>query len=247
MNWIVDIVLVSVFAITVIVNAKRGFVRSIWGLLRAVLSLGASVLFGGELGDMLFERFAKQKFTDIAYDALSNMVTENNGSYNISELFSSMSDGFRSLMIRFGADIEALGADYSEAHAASTIELNNLASDIATPVAKVVSHAVGYVIVFLAVFIVITIIGWVIRLMAELPVLKGINHLLGGVFGALCGFIYLWIICIAISAWVESGIAENESRMLMQIVEGSYIFRFFCNFSPLDYVNIADVLNNISQ
>ena len=57
MNWLVDIILVAVFVLTVAVCAKRGFVKSIWWLLRAVLSLGAALLFGRYFGEWIMDRF----------------------------------------------------------------------------------------------------------------------------------------------------------------------------------------------
>lgn len=247
MNWLVDIILVAVFVLTVAVCAKRGFVKSIWWLLRAVLSLGAALLFGRYFGEWIMDRFMFEKFTNVVYSSLNGIVNETNGSFDLSELFSSAPESFMSLLERFGADTEALSEKFAGSANASTIDMNNLAADIAEPVARVVSQALGHVAVFLAVFLVITIIGWVVRLIAELPVLRNVNHLLGGLFGVVCGFIYLWVICTAISAFVESGIAENESRQLMQLAQHSYIFRFFCDFSPLDYINISKITGFISQ
>lgn len=247
MNWVIDIVLASVFILTVVVCAARGFVKSIWWLLRAVLSLGASFLFGHRFGTWLMERFILGKFTDVARASLESIVHENNGSFDISEAFSSMPESFRSLLARFGADASTLQGVYGGSSNSSASDLNALASDIATPVARVVSEALGYVAVFLIVFIVVTVLGWVVRLIAELPVLRSVNHLLGGVFGVACGFIYLWVICLAISAFVESGIAETESRALMQLAQESYLFRFFCGFSPLDYINISAIVSLIES
>lgn len=246
-NWIVDIILVSIFVLTVVVCASRGFVKSIWWLLRAVLSLGAAFLFGHNFGSWLMDRFLLEKFTDAARSSLSGIVKESNGSYDISELFESMPESFRSLLERFGADASELGSTYGASANASAGDINSMAADIATPIARVVSEALGYVAVFFAAFLIITIVGWVIRLIAELPVLRSVNHLLGGIFGVICGFIYLWVICLAISAFVESGIAENESRALRELAEKSYLFRFFCGFSPFDYINISKIVGAFSR
>lgn len=239
MNWLIDIILVSVFILTVAVCARRGLVKSIWWLLRAVLSLGSAFLFGSRCGDWLLDCFIMQKFTDAAYDSISSIVHETNGAYDISELFSTMPESFGALLERFGADASKLGGTYAGASSASAMDLRALAADVASPVAHIVSRALGYVAAFLAAFIVLTIVGLVIRLIAELPVLRSVNHLFGGIFGVICGFIYLWVICMALSAVVESGIAESESQSLRQLAENSYLFRFFCNFSPLDYINIT--------
>ncbi len=246
MNWIVDIILAAIFVLTVLVCVKRGFVKSIWSLFRAVVSVGAAFLFGRSMGEWLMNRFLFKKFTDIAYSSLSSIVHENNGSFDLSELFSSMPESFTSLLERFGADTASLSEKFAGKATASSIELNELASDIAKPVAQIVSQSLGYVIVFLSAFLVISIIGLVVKLIAELPVIRGVNHLLGGLFGVICGFIYLWVICTAIAAFVESGLAQSESRNLVQLAQQSYIFRFFCNFSPFDYINISKIAGFIS-
>lgn len=238
MDLLVDIILISVFVLTVAVCASRGFIKSVWWLLRAVLSLGSAFLFGEQLGGWIMDRFMLDKFTSIVEDAIKAIAGEQNGVFDLSELFSSMPESFQSLLSRFGADAMSLGGTYAGVEHASAGDVNAMAADIAHPVASVVSVALGYVIAFFVSFVLITVIGWVVKLVAELPGIKGMNHLLGGIFGVLCGFVYLWVICLAISAFVESGIAENESRALMELAEHSHLFRFFCGFSPLDYVNI---------
>lgn len=238
MDLLVDIILISVFVLTVVVCASRGFIKSVWWLLRAVLSLGTAFLFGERLADWIMDRFMLDKFTSIAEDAVKAIAKESNGVFDLSELFSSMPENFQALLARFGADATSLGGTYAGAEHASAGDVSAMAADIAHPVASVVSGALGYVVAFLVAFVLITVVGWVVKLVAELPGIRGVNHLLGGIFGVLCGFVYLWVICLAISAFVESGIAESESRALMELAGHSHLFRFFCGFSPLDYVNI---------
>ena len=247
MNWLVDIILVSVFVLTVVVCAARGLVKSIWWLLRAVLSLGAAFLFGQRFARWLMDRFLLEKFTNLARTSLEGIVKENNGGFDIAELFESLPESFSSLLTRFGADADKLKSAYSGATAAPASDINSMAEEIATPVAGVVSNALGYVAVFFGAFLIITIVGWVIGLIAELPVLRGVNRLLGGLFGVICGFIYVWVICLAMSAFVESGIAGNDSFALKELADKSYLFRFFCGFSPFDYINITKIVGALSR
>jgi membrane protein required for colicin V production len=53
MNWLLDAVLICLFALTVLIYALRGIIDSIWGALSAAAAFALSYLFGGAAGDLI--------------------------------------------------------------------------------------------------------------------------------------------------------------------------------------------------
>ena len=231
MNWLLDIALVSLFLIIVIIDANRGFVKAVWGFARAIASSVLAVMFGGALGTLLYKVFILDAVTDTVYTTVVPMIDLSNGAYNVAGLFERMPDGFADLLSRFGVTPESIEGLFGSITHATEANVREMAQSIAEPV-------LGYVIIFLIAMIALFIIGKVVDLLSKLPVINTLNSFLGAVFGAASGFIYLLVICLLIGVFVEYGLAGESTEALSSIAQDSYIFRFFCRFSPVDFINI---------
>jgi uncharacterized membrane protein required for colicin V production len=238
MNWLLDIALVSLFLIIVIIDAKRGFVKAVWGFARAIASSVLAVMFGGALGTLLYKVFILDAVTDTVYATVVPMIDLSNGAYNVAGLFERMPDGFADLLSRFGVTPESIEGLFGSITHATESNVREMAQRIAEPIADVISTVLGYVIIFLIAMIALFIVGKVVDLLSKLPVINTLNSFLGAVFGAASGFIYLLVICLLIGVFVEYGLAGESTEALSSIAQDSYIFRFFCRFSPVDFINI---------
>ncbi len=71
-------------------------------------------------------------------------------------------------------------------------------------------QAIAFLILFLATKIILTIIGHMLDFLAELPILRSVNHLTGGLFGFaelyLIVFILLFVGALTPISWVQSSI-----------------------------------------
>lgn len=101
------------------------------------------------------------------------------------------------------------------------------------------SKILGYLIIFLVVFILLCILGWIIRgKIKKVPVINTVNKVLGFCLGLVAAFIYVWVICWGVSFIVEKNLAGQAADAVKLIAEKSFLLKFFCNLSPLDYINI---------
>ena len=238
MNWLLDIILVVFFALVVFITAKRGFVKSIWSLITSVAALAAALFFGELLGSFIYDVFALDFFTGTIETALSAIIQPEAGLYNIANLFEETSEEFVNILASCGITAEEIASQYADITAATQEAFTEFARSIAAPVARTISNAIGYVAIFFVTLILMFIVGKIVNLAVKLPVLKQANGVLGALLGVIMGLIYIWIISIVISVFVETGLIGESTATLKAIAENSYIFRFFCHLSPLDYINI---------
>ena len=114
-------------------------------------------------------------------------------------------------------------------------------ADLAALVAKIC----GYIAVFVVCSIVLAIIGLFIRKVKDTLDVKRLDAVLGSLLGLAIGLITVFVVCLAVSVIVElnlSGFLGEKITLLKEIAEDSYVFRFFCQISSFDYVNIKKVI-----
>lgn len=240
---VLDIALIALYFIIVIIYIKRGFIKSIWGFVRVAAAVAAAYFFGGQFGQWLNDRFILKAVTDTTTGALKPMLTQNNSSFDISELFEKIPRGFTDLIERCGADIDDLEGIFGNFDKASDADVASMAEKISQPISDTISKAAGYVAVFVGVWLIMFIIGQIVFLLSEIPGIDNVNEFLGGVLGVFVGFIYVWIICLLLSIFVENSVVTSSGEALRTITDSSYVFRILCDISPLDFINIKSVLN----
>lgn len=78
--------------------------------------------------------------------------------------------------------------------------VNAFADYIGNYLADMVLNTVGFVLLFILVYLAIRLVmGW-LDLLAKLPVLSGINQIAGALLGAVEGLVFLWILCLVLTA-----------------------------------------------
>lgn len=239
MKWLLDIFLFLIFLLITIISTEKGFVKSIWSTVTIIGAFVLSYLFGPILGAWICDNFVLGHVTEYAFNVVETLVTTSSEQYDISYLFESLPDEFVALVENCGADLDALESQFMLSVTLSKDELYSFAESVALPISRTLSNAVGIVAVFLVSILVLWLVGLLVKVIAKFPIIKTINGFLGFLVGLIKGFIIVWILCVAIGIFVERGFMEPESMEALKILtDGSYIFKFFCNLSPVNFINI---------
>lgn len=123
-------------------------------------------------------------------------------------------------------------SDFLSEHSFSP-DLDTLTADIVSVLAEKVSLAIAYIALFLISFVLILILwkllSHALDLVTRLPGLNTLNKLGGFLLGALRCAILLFVV-----AWVLRMFGSN--LISAEVIESSYLLRFFMTFNPLDYL-----------
>lgn len=107
--------------------------------------------------------------------------------------------------------------------------VSNFAEYIGLKLSSLIIRILCYVLLFILIFLVIRLILRISNLINHIPVLGGINRILGAVIGFAEGVIFLWIICmiIMLMSGTELGISCQQtiagSTVLTYIYEHNYL------------------------
>lgn len=100
---------------------------------------------------------------------------------------------------------------------------------IASYLANSIINIIGFLVLFVVVFAALNIITVWLDLVAKLPILSGINKIAGGFLGGTEGLIFLWIICLFVTAF--SGTAGGKA--LIQQIESSALLSYIYDHNLL--------------
>ena len=240
MEYVFDIFLLLVWALVIAINTKNGFVKSVWGSVTVFGAYVISYAFGPAVGELICGDYILPRVTEYTFEILQNLASSVEGSYDISSLFTNLPEEFIILADNCGANIDQLSEQFASAVTIPSEQLRELAQTIALPVSRTISNAIGMIVVFFAAMLALAVVGIVVKIIAKLPVIKTIDGVLGFFLGLLKGVVVVSILCVVVAVFVESGFLNgNVGVYFKMLTENSYIFRFVCAISPIDFINIS--------
>ncbi len=239
MKFIFDIFLILLMILIIFINTKRGFVRSVWSSVTLIGSFAVAYAFGPMFGKLLFLDFFLNTFTRHLLDVLSGMLSAVEGSCNFSEFISSFPEEFISIADKCGANIDALQEQFSSMAVSGDL-LQELAHSIAFPVSQTISIAVGIIALFLVSVIVLTILGFVVKIITKISVIKAIDRIFGFALGLIEAIVIICILCVIAAVFVECSFINSELGLFFDnLTSNSIVFRLFNSLSPVDFINIG--------
>lgn len=219
LHWIFDAAILVILVLFYLRGRKKGFILTLCGLAAFFVAL-------------IGARFLSEQFAPVAADAItphfSSLIEQNVDAELLGrvDLFLTAAEDSGNPLVSV---LEAVGL--YEPFAASVRESlsQQAAADITTALAHAISTVVATVLLFIVAFLLILLLWFVLsrilNLAARLPVIRGFNHLLGGILGLGQGALLLFF-----AAWLLrlfGGVIPAET------VESSILLKFFMTTNPV--------------
>lgn len=199
MSILIDILLIVIAVINVIVFTKRGFLQSVFKSGRKIIAVILAVLLGSTVGKFFYDLFVYNGI----YGWIEPKVIACAG--KIEEL-----PFIVRAFIPAGAD--AVGAP------------TRLSETLASSVAGVISDIIGYILVFIAALLLLKLIKPLIDLITKIPIVHGVNAVLGFALGIVASFFLLMLLTFLLGGAVKLFAGNTE---FAGAVSDSWIFEFF--------------------
>lgn len=232
MSFLIDIILVAIIFIAAISGWKKGFIRSFMRLISFVASIVLTWLFYNQVAKFLYNKFligGVSRYIENAFEA------ELGGSgKSLSELFSELPDIFTNFLERFSTTNDAT-AFYSENANATSTQLSRF---MAEPIADTLSKVIAFIGLFLIIYIVLKLVTKLLDGIVKLPLLNGVNKLLGIILGTLLGLFIAWLLAIAFDALIPQLSSLFPKVFKENTVDTTIIMRFLYNFNPFSLLDM---------
>ena len=206
---IADVVIAAVLVLAVWIGAKRGLLQSLAGVIIVV-----AAFFGASWAAETFEEPAAQWMRPLLEDYLQKTIDAQQQNAGVEDLLRSFQFGVGDLQ----QQIEEIMQQMQQTGTAAV-------DAVMDSVTLSIAHAAVFVAAFLVLLIVLWLLMIPLKLMTKLPGLHAINAIGGGALGLVGGTLVVFLIVWAMGrfGWL----------LTEEMVEKSYILRFFADNSPL--------------
>ena len=160
MSIAIDIIIVAVMAATVYKAAKKGFVVSLFSLVRVLLSLAVAFFFYKELGAYFNDTFVYASVKPYVFDYVEAAAVENGGVITAELLVSKLPAELASAVDTLGIDIKGVLGNIEGIPAA-------FASKLAVEISSAVAGVLAFAALFFATLILLAVLCFVLDIFAN--------------------------------------------------------------------------------
>lgn len=216
---ILDGILILILVASIIDGRRKGFVKTVLSLAVTVISIVIAKEFASPLADWINTNFIH----DMGVKWLANLISDNITSGTQAVVDAVPHSVAEAVTAFANTKVETLVSGVTDSGQITAIaEKIYVAAELAFINAFIIT--VSFLVIFMVSKFVLSLGATFVNGIFKLPVLKGINKLLGGLAGALKGAVAVGIICTVLS-WSAGIFAETP---LYTAVEGSEITHFVC-------------------
>ena len=235
MSLLLDVLVIAVFACCLISGIKRGFIRSIMGMLALVVAVIGAIKLTPPMANYLNERYIDKVVTEKVGASLDSLISGVD-SVDLTKLFEDKPQAFTDILERFGVNFEELKSYYENDLRDESSAEEGVSSYIAEPLSKGLSRAAAFAIIFVGFWLILTVVLMILDLVVKLPILNGANHFLGAVFGAAMGCAFAWGLSAVFCALMPHLAMIYDGVVPTSVIENTFIVKFLGELNVLRYI-----------
>ncbi len=225
MAYIVDIIILVIFAAIVISSVRKGFFKSLFELAGTLISLVFSRALSQGLAPQFFDTFIRKGAETYLGNALGEVGTKDYV-LQAQEALNSIPEALNGIMSLMGIDKTAMLEKIESADLGGANLVESLITNVVEPVGTAVVQFILFVILAVVIGFVLKIaVRLLDGIIKKLPAVKQLNKGLGAVFGVFRGIIIIAIISMLLS--IIASFIGNET--FIEVVNNSIIVDTFQN------------------
>lgn len=245
MSFLLDLIIIAIFALTVFFAYKNGFVKTAVSAISFILAIAITAAFASPLANYIKSTEMAGEIKVAVTEAIGNALPEESVSTGdidrakIEEYLDAHPEIFDKLPEALGVDKETLLEWYDEAVAGSEDLQNgikeNLAAKSAEKIVDVVSTILAVVLLFIGAQILLAIAAFILNRVVSLPVLRTANKGLGVALGVVLAVLRIALFCFVMNLLIGNAEYINSDFINGLQPENTLFFRIFSNIDIFSF------------
>lgn len=223
MSAVLDIVLVGLLVICTLIGARRGLVRSAFRFLGTLAAACASSVLGKAAADWIYGTLFRPAIIERVDSSLTQAA--NNGT------MPHLLDNFPDFMVRALAQA---GITEETLQSQMTTQIDKAAETVANAIAPALTgllKTMAVIVIFMLLMVVVRMAVSAIAAVFRVPILNGVNKLLGGVFSFLTALVFLWAALALVQLLLPVTTSEMQAQV-QALIGDSVAAKALWNFNP---------------
>ncbi len=234
MSWILDVVVVAVFALTVLAGFRRGFLDSVIGFVGLLAALVVAFLASGVVADGVYTAFIEKPVQKAIVEKIDETAANTGASLqtNLQSAEEALPKFVQSLMAKNEVSLVSL-ADKAETGMQNTGEQIAVAvtEKVVRPAMTLLIRCIAFIVLFIALMFLCKFLGKIIGKIVKHTLFRGPDKLLGGVLGAVKGF--LWVLLIVTVMQMIAGFAKDDALISKKSIEETTVVNAIAEINPI--------------
>ena len=207
MAYVLDLILVGLFALMVFMGIKRGFIKTIAGVVTFILALVLSAVLAAPTASLVYDAFIEPKVISAFGEEVKGDLTAAQVDEALAEMPAFITD-------RLGNGEEVL----EQADDASESMAQSISDQVIAPTAKKILEPICSLLLFIVLRIIIGLILRALDLLAKIPGLKQLNKALGIVAGVVQGILWMFVAVAVMDVLAAMGLFVTEEMLNSSIL-----------------------------
>lgn len=221
MSLIIDLIIVSLILICVLIYAKRGFVKSVFGVLGFVAAIVLSFAFSSPLANLVYDKAVEPAICSVIETTIHD-TTDDINSAVIETLPSFIKNNvdFSNTNLYNPADIDT-----------PKMMAEKICNDFVEPTTLSLLKIIFSIILFVLLSIVIKFVVKLLNRVFSFSIIGKLNATLGGVLGAIIGIVFALLFVLIINLLI----AFNGGFWIFtsDIIGSTFLFKQLLQLLPL--------------
>lgn len=233
MEFIVDIILLMIFAAIVIMGAVNGFVKTVLGIVAAL----AAFLIAYKLSAVFAPQFYESFLNERVFEAIKARLVDAQDASSVTKQATAVLASIPEFVINIAASIGISTNGITERirglDNTGTAIAKELTDSVAAPIITAVVHAILFAVLVAVLYVIFMVVVKLIDKIFKLPLLKTANKIMGALLGAVKGIVLIFLICIIVEIVVGVGkdtvftSAVESSRIVSFVNDNNFILKNF--------------------
>ena len=236
MELAIDAILIFTAVFCIWTGTRRGFVRSVMGLVNTLVSAFAAYAFTPALAPVFEEKFMSGRMVDEIEGFLRTSLDTATDLFDLDAIAVNMPGWFTDLLARYHVTPDSVSGIMRGVTGADETSLRNLAERIAFPTASALSSAIAFAILFVGALIVMSVLTAVLDAIFRMPVLNGANMFFGFLVGLVEGLVLASVLALVLDSAVRCLGAFDASWFGDKAVDNTVLCKFLVEHNPLTFL-----------
>ena len=235
MSLAIDAVILFAAVLIIWLGVRRGFVRSVMGLITGIASTIAAYAYTPVLAAYIRKNYLIENITSGIAETLRSIALDTETDlYNLDRLASDLPEPFTAILERYGIETDAFIEQIRGLSACDSSIVEAFAAQIAAPTTTVLASVAAFVVIFFVMMVVLSLLTGLLDLIFTLPVLRSANALLGFFLGVAEACFIVCLLATVMSVLAGSLGALDPGTFGTDVVEDTILCKFVMEHNILD-------------
>ena len=210
---ILDLILVALVALFVFIGYKRGLAKSLYGLIALIVAGICGFFLSRFVAGWIYDVF----FAGNINESINGLLMANpDGELSSGSVYNNLPGSVKGFLGLFGAN----GDNFFDISQVTDSAARGLQNTVRAAIVSIISFIL-FVLIFVLILIVLKIFSKKILSLFNLPAIKQINNVLGGIFGLAQGLLICYILILVIKLILP---ATDSSLISKEMIDSSFVF-----------------------